>query len=70
MFDPECYRLAEYFLGENLAHAEEKTELAQLIQTTIEDWIGQKTAEILRKINEAIPAERARLDALLAQLRE
>lgn len=38
MFDPECYKLAEYFLSRE-ASGRLKDELAQEIQDTIEDWL-------------------------------
>lgn len=39
MFDPKCYELAEYFLGDNGAATEEhKVELAQAIQDAVEDY--------------------------------
>jgi uncharacterized membrane-anchored protein YjiN (DUF445 family) len=40
MFDPKCYELAEYFLEDYEDITEEqKNELAQHIQDTIEDWL-------------------------------
>lgn len=48
MFDPKCYELAELFASD-LPGAplpeDEISELAQLIQTTIEEWLDQKEAQ-------------------------
>ena len=40
MFDPECYKLAEYFLDGPDATKTDKNDLAQTIQHAIEDWLG------------------------------
>lgn len=38
-FDPKCYELAELFLPDD-APEEQKQELAQEIQDTIEEYVG------------------------------
>lgn len=44
-YDTKCYDLAEAFL-EDESHLKAKVgELAQLIQTTIEDWINYENRE-------------------------
>ena len=44
MFDPACYDLAQHFLG-NLAPEKTLNELAQHLQTEIEDWINYRLKE-------------------------
>lgn len=44
-YDTKCYDLAEAFLDDE-PHLKAKTgELAQLIQTTIEDWINYENRQ-------------------------
>jgi hypothetical protein len=39
MYDPECLKLAEYFLADEHVGEREQDLLAQHIQTAIEDWL-------------------------------
>jgi hypothetical protein len=39
-FDGRCLELAEYFMPEDKWTAEDKNELAALIQSTIEDFLN------------------------------
>jgi hypothetical protein len=43
MHDPKCGELARYFLEDEVGYTEQQvTELADLIQQTIEDWMEKK----------------------------
>lgn len=44
-FDPECFKLAQYFIGElgSTHHPRLAAELAQVIQDAVEDWLRSET---------------------------
>ena len=51
-YDPACYDLARHFMGD-LTTERLRTELAQHIQTSIEDWIEGQATDIKEKIEES-----------------
>ena len=52
MFDAACFDLAEHFLGK-LAPEKTLNELAQHIQTEIEDWINYRSKEAAAAMSNA-----------------
>lgn len=51
-YDEKCLELAEYFAGGDLFTGEQRKDLAQYIQQSVEDWLG-----IEEEIQSATPEE-------------
>ena len=50
-YDPECEKLAEYFLPSG-SRSELVGELSQVLQDTIEDWLSLKADELAQRLAE------------------
>jgi hypothetical protein len=53
-YDPKSYELAEYFLP-GAASEQLKSELAQAIQTRVEDWLEYECADLAAQLGVPSP---------------